>query len=142
VIAHGAQVDILVPDEDGEESVDSLGKPRDTEEEEHHEDEIVEHLDVIDPTVATVSTLSNAANSILIPPLEIYSRRPTIHLPASPAGYREMHQSEEGLDELDRHVKQVLRKRDRIKRIAIGVWSFLKTPMGVCNILGFCPSCH
>ena len=30
-------------------------------------------------------------------------------------------------DDLDRHVDDVLRKRARIKRMLLGVWSFLKT---------------
>jgi hypothetical protein len=32
----------------------------------HHHDDIVEHLDVIDPQVGTVGTLTNAANAILM----------------------------------------------------------------------------
>lgn len=30
-------------------------------------------------------------------------------------------------DELDRHVHGVLRKRDRARRVARGVWDFVKT---------------
>lgn len=100
---------------------------------EHHHDEIVDHLDVIDPQVATVTHLSNAANSIFIPPLSIYSRRPIMNLPA-PA---EDTSSEKVKykDELDRHVHGVLRKRDRARRIARGVWDFVKTPVGFCTAL-------
>lgn len=40
--------------------------------------------------------------------------------------------------ELDRHVKDVLRKRDKARRIGKGVWQFVKTPMGAFTaIYGF-----
>lgn len=39
---------------------------------------------------------------------------------------------------LDEHVKEVLRKRDMIKRGLKGVWAFMKTPLGViATIYGF-----
>ncbi|EKM59200.1 uncharacterized protein PHACADRAFT_169675 [Phanerochaete carnosa HHB-10118-sp] len=106
----------------------------------HHEDDIVEHLDVIDPAIATVSTLTNAANAIVIPPLDWYSRKCTVVLPDVPvreptsdAEKGQMHE-----DNLDRHVEDVLSKRDRYRRIASGVWAFMKTPMGIIvTIYGF-----
>jgi len=111
----------------------------------HHQEDIVEHLEVIDPQVATVSTLANAANAILIPPLSFYSRKPVVVL-SSPSRRKHKHDPEkgeqEGLedmeDSLDRHVEDVLTKRAKFRRIMQGVWSFLKTPMGmVTGIYGF-----
>ncbi|KIO32803.1 hypothetical protein M407DRAFT_66291 [Tulasnella calospora MUT 4182] len=100
---------------------------------EHHHDEIVDHLDVIDPQVATVTHLSNAANSIFLPPLSIYSRRPIMNLPAAYGD--QTGEKVQYKDELDRHVHGVLRKRDRARRIARGVWDFVKTPVGFCTAL-------
>lgn len=109
-------------------------------------DDIVDHLDAIDPQVATVSSLANAANSILIPPSSFYSRKPVIALfypserqgcDMESAGHA---QSEsDGMDEsLDRHVKDVLTGRSKVKRTLQGVWSFLKTPIGIITgIYGF-----
>lgn len=106
----------------------------------HHMDEVVEHLDVIDAHIATVSHLSNAANSILIPPLGMYNRKPIVALPTlSPS--ESFIDSEKGRgdhDELDRHVEHVLRKRDKLRRSLKGLWAFLKTPIGVITaIYGF-----
>ncbi|KAF7776670.1 hypothetical protein Agabi119p4_5063 [Agaricus bisporus var. burnettii] len=42
---------------------------------------IVEHLDVIDPQVGTISTLANTANAIVIPLNPFLDRRPVITLP-------------------------------------------------------------
>ncbi|SNX87593.1 uncharacterized protein MEPE_06303 [Melanopsichium pennsylvanicum] len=48
----------------------------------HHEDEVVDYLDVVDPEVATVTALQNVGNSIFFPPIPfLYNRRPTISLP-------------------------------------------------------------
>jgi hypothetical protein len=42
-------------------------------------------------------------------------------------------------DALDRHVEDVLARPSKLKRTLRGVWSFLKTPMGiVAGIYGFC----
>lgn len=50
-----------------------------------HEDEVVDYLDVVDPEVATVTTLQNVGNSIFFPPIPfLYNRRPTISLPSAP----------------------------------------------------------
>ncbi|KAJ3789499.1 hypothetical protein GGU10DRAFT_260500 [Lentinula aff. detonsa] len=109
----------------------------------HHED-IVEHLDVIDPQVATANNLTNAANSILIPPLSFNLRKPVVTLSPPPLSSIQGAQpaEEQGQpaleDSLDRHVDDVMRRRDRIRRILKGVWSFLKTPLGiVTGIYGF-----
>ncbi|KZO94873.1 hypothetical protein CALVIDRAFT_538651 [Calocera viscosa TUFC12733] len=134
------------------------------EEEEHHHDEVVEHLDVIDPGVSTISHLANAANSILIPPIFSSTRKPVVTLPQisllasdSQAQLLPEHdgvdRAEKGLvigvvpgtpsrreplDELDLHVEHVLRKRDKAKRALKGLWAFLKTPMGIFfGIYGF-----
>ncbi|KAH8105900.1 golgi-body localization protein domain-containing protein [Cristinia sonorae] len=96
---------------------------------EHHHDDIVEHLDVIDPQIATVSMLTNAGNSLVIPPLSFYSRKPVVVLspvPRSTAG-ADAEKGDVYEDNLDRHVEDVLRKRDRFRRVMRGVWSFLKT---------------
>ncbi|KAH7914214.1 hypothetical protein BJ138DRAFT_1000597 [Hygrophoropsis aurantiaca] len=116
-------------------------------EELHHHDDIVEHLDVIDPQVSTVANLANAANAILIPPLHFYSRKPTVIL-SSPTRRQRIHDTEKGTntntnlddmdDALDRHVEDVLTRRAKLKRTMQGVWSFLKTPMGIITgIYGF-----
>ncbi|KAG8925645.1 hypothetical protein FRC01_009883 [Tulasnella sp. 417] len=132
-------VDIRLSREDLEGQIGSaLSLPEDEidgfdDYDDHHHDEIVDHLDVIDPQVATVTHLSNAANSIFLPPLSIYSRRPIMNLPALAED-----QSSEKVkykDELDRHVHGVLRKRDRARRVARGVWDFVKTPVGFCTAL-------
>ncbi|KZT12507.1 uncharacterized protein LAESUDRAFT_638973 [Laetiporus sulphureus 93-53] len=141
---NGLQTEVLIPrDDEGRGRVGSaLSLPRsDTScydevwDGEHHSDDIVEHLDVIDPQIATVATLTNAANSIVIPPLDFYSHKPVVVLPrrrqrrrgdaekAEPAGDQ---------DSLDMHVEDVLRKRDRFRRVMRGVWSFMKTRMS-CN---------
>ncbi|KAF5344065.1 hypothetical protein D9758_008854 [Tetrapyrgos nigripes] len=102
----------------------------------HHHDDIVEHLDVIDPQVGTVSSLTNAANSILIPPVSWYSRKPVVMLSPLPPTDAETASVLE--DSLDRHVDDVMKRRARIQRTLRGVWSFLKTPLGViAAIYGF-----
>ncbi|KAK0206418.1 hypothetical protein DFS33DRAFT_1381524 [Desarmillaria ectypa] len=148
----GSSTDIQVRSDDGEPGLvgSALSLPRSDEAnasyqsyhplDDHHHDDIVEHLDVIDPQVATVSNLTNAANSILIPPLSWYSRKPVVVLdppleegPDKEKGQRKFE------DELDRHVDDVLRRPSKIRRSLKGVWSFLKTPMGiVAGIYGFC----
>ncbi|TCD68204.1 hypothetical protein EIP91_011376 [Steccherinum ochraceum] len=112
------------------------------DEENHHHDDIVEHLDVIDPQIATVSMLTNAANSMVFPPLSFYSRKPVIVLPSVQPRPQTALDIEKGNpvyeDNLDRHVEEVLRKRDKFRRTMRGVWSFLKTPMGILvGIYGF-----
>ncbi|KAJ9110250.1 hypothetical protein QFC19_001653 [Naganishia cerealis] len=158
-------------------------------EDEQHDDEVVEHLDVIDPQIGAVSHLQNFANSVMIPYFpELYSRKPMLDLP-TPATSRPsagqpapsatntsglrlrkptlstqqpepsaetvstpdkfqikpahkdsdtIESSEE--DALDQHVKDVLHKskREWLKRSLKGVWTFLKTPMGIITgIYGF-----
>ncbi|KAJ6598954.1 hypothetical protein DFH09DRAFT_19508 [Mycena vulgaris] len=109
-----------------------------------HHDDIVEHLDVIDPQVGTVSTLTNAANAILFPPMSWYSRKPVVTL-ASPSKVdvsdpeQPDRPGREYEDSLDRHVEDVLNKPAKFKRTMKGVWAFLKTPLGVlAGIYGFC----
>ncbi|RPD81163.1 hypothetical protein L226DRAFT_131164 [Lentinus tigrinus ALCF2SS1-7] len=116
---------------------------------EHHNDDIVEHLDVIDPQISTVSTLTNAMNAIVIPPLSFYSRKPVVVLPrlrkkkrkkVSDVEKGQVPQDEHPLheDALDQHVHDVLSKRDKFRRVMRGVWSFCKTPLGfITAIYGF-----
>ncbi|KAJ7498809.1 hypothetical protein FB451DRAFT_11090 [Mycena latifolia] len=110
----------------------------------HHYDDVVEHLDVIDPQVGTVSTLTNAANAILFPPTSWYSRKPVVTLSSpSKVDVSDPEQPDrpgrEYEDSLDRHVEDVLNKPAKFRRTMKGVWTFLKTPLGVlAGIYGFC----
>ncbi|KAI9466894.1 hypothetical protein BJY52DRAFT_1235073 [Lactarius psammicola] len=128
-------------DSDTDSDVDSEDEDRAMEDDEHHhDDDVVDHLDVIDPQVATVATLTNAANAILLPPFSFYSRKPVVVLPRSGRD-----QDVEGAsvhtastDELDRHVHDVLKRKQKFKRVMKGVWAFLKTPLGIAfGIYGF-----
>ncbi|CAG7848713.1 SubName: Full=Related to ahmp1 protein {ECO:0000313/EMBL:CCA69063.1} [Serendipita indica DSM 11827] len=131
------QVDVIIPDE----ARSHLGRAL-AQREQHgvdeslpesvlHHNDIVEHLDVIDQHISTVSHLSNAANSILVPPLSFYSRKPTISIPA-----RLVDPEKAGSqDELDLHVEDVLRKRDKLRRTLEGLWAYLKTPIGIVTAL-------
>ncbi|KAI0068825.1 hypothetical protein BV25DRAFT_1874084 [Artomyces pyxidatus] len=105
--------------------------------EEHHDNDVVEHLDVIDPQVATVSALANTANAIMMPPLSFYSRKPVVVLPATRR--RDVETDSTGTtstDELDRHVEDVLNRKQNIRRILKGVWAFLKTRMSSLVLFG------
>ncbi|KAJ7180203.1 hypothetical protein C8R43DRAFT_392654 [Mycena crocata] len=107
-----------------------------------HHDDIVEHLDVIDPQVGTVSTLTNAANAILFPPQSWLVRKPVVTL-SSPSKVvisdLEQRPGSDYEDSLDRHVEDVLNKPSKFRRTMKGVWAFLKTPLGVlAGIYGFC----
>ncbi|KIJ70056.1 hypothetical protein HYDPIDRAFT_121420 [Hydnomerulius pinastri MD-312] len=104
----------------------------------HHED-VVEHLDVIDPRIRTIASLANAVNSILVPPLYFCSRKPVINLvpPKAPGGTVSPHDCEslgsnvQGVrDGLDQHVEDVLNRKAVWKRTIQGIWAFLKTPIG------------
>jgi len=107
-----------------------------------HHDDVIEHLDVIDSQVATISSLTNAANTILIPNLSWYSRKPLVELSSIETSSSDI---EEGVNRetqfdnpLDRHVDSVLRRPSKLRRTMRGVWSFLKTPMGIiAAIYGF-----
>ncbi|KAH9938207.1 uncharacterized protein B0H18DRAFT_866440 [Fomitopsis serialis] len=162
----GPQTDVLVPKTEHEpgrvgsslslppsQRSESASYDYDFQGGDHHPDDIVEHLDVIDPQISTVAMLTNAANAIVIPPLEWYSRKPVVVLPrrrrrkqatkdgSSAAEKGEAGQNENAEDDednLDLHVEDVLRKRDRARRVGRGVWSFVKTPLGVITaIYGF-----
>ncbi|KAI0081717.1 hypothetical protein K474DRAFT_1703572 [Panus rudis PR-1116 ss-1] len=141
----GPAENILIPADPGHEPGrvgSALSSHREAIEdpfEEHHHDDIVEHLDVIDPQIATVSTLTNAANAIVIPPLPFYNRKPVVVLPEIPRDPNsDAEDGRQNEDNLDRHIEDVLTKRQQFKRIMRGVWSFMKTPMGiVVSIYGF-----
>ncbi|KAI0719613.1 golgi-body localization protein domain-containing protein [Cerioporus squamosus] len=157
-IVDGQQADLRVPMEDNEglegsrvnlavEHMTDHEHEQNDPMEEHHHDDIVEHLDVIDPQVSTVSTLTNAMNAIVIPPLSFYSRKPVIVLPRLKKKRRKVEDAEKGEtppdehehhDALDQHVEDVLSKRDKFRRVMQGVWSFCKTPLGfITAIYGF-----
>ncbi|KAH9899930.1 hypothetical protein C8Q73DRAFT_339831 [Cubamyces lactineus] len=153
----GQQAELRVPIEEGHArssssisvALEQLDHDQEHEDslEEHHPDDIVEHLDVIDPQISTVSTLTNAANAIVVPPLSFYSRKPVVVLPRLHRKKRKQHDPEKGVareeereyeDALDQHVEDVLTKRDKFRRVMQGVWSFVKTPLGIVTaIYGF-----
>ncbi|KAF8974464.1 hypothetical protein BDZ97DRAFT_25191 [Flammula alnicola] len=110
----------------------------DNEDTEHHHDDVVEHLDVIDPQIGAFASLTNAANSIVIPPSSWYSRKPVVVLPEIPRRAVDDENLDEFEDILDRHVDDVLKRPSKVRRTLMGVWSFLKTPMGIfTGIYGF-----
>lgn len=78
-----------------------------------------------DPEIATVTHLSNTANSIFLPPLSIYSRRPVMTLPN--ISDEEPGEKAKYADELDRHVHHVLKRRDKVRRVLRGFWKWFKT---------------
>jgi hypothetical protein len=64
------------------------------------------------------------------PPLSWYSRKATVVLPDIPRRQTAEGDAEKGQtheDNLDRHVEDVLSKRDQWRRIMSGVWAFMKT---------------
>ncbi|KAI0638130.1 golgi-body localization protein domain-containing protein [Trametes polyzona] len=139
---HGQQAELRVPVDDDQDRVSSISLAleqldREGGLDDHHPDDIVEHLDVIDPQISTVSTLTNAANAIVVPPLSFYSRKPVIVLPRlrkkktkkqyDPEKGDQHEEEPEYEDALDQHVEDVLRKRDKFRRVMQGVWSFVKT---------------
>ncbi|KAF7968425.1 hypothetical protein HWV62_30583 [Athelia sp. TMB] len=149
-VLEGSQAHVMIPqaDEEAPGIIDealSHHDLEDTEEEDLHHDDIVEHLDVIDAQVSTVSNLTNAANSILIPSLPLfYSRKPVVVLSAPTR--EELTEAEEKgdipkgdqyEDALDRHVEDVLSKPSTIRRTLAGLWSFLKTPFWGAAIVFF-----
>jgi hypothetical protein len=109
------------------------------DDEHHHDDHVVDHLDVIDPQVATVATLTNTANAILLPPISFYRRKPVLTLPRGREPDAEGDSTRTAsTDELDRHVHDVLKRKNKFRRVMKGVWAFLKTPMGMAfGIYGF-----
>ncbi len=101
-----------------------------------------------------MSHLSNAANSIIIPRLPIYSRRPVVTLPtltpsttmdslpideslvadADTEKKRLFRRNRRNQHELDAHVEHVLKRRAKFRRMMKGLWAFLKTrKRAVCD---------
>ncbi|CAE6540752.1 unnamed protein product [Rhizoctonia solani] len=108
------------------------------EPERHHHDDVVEHLSVIDNHISTVSNLSNVSNSIIIPNLPIYNRRPVVTLPTLAEDDTAAEKGKAPKDNLDRHVEDVLTNRRKIRRALNGFWEFITTPMGfVSFVYGF-----
>ncbi|CAE6347069.1 unnamed protein product [Rhizoctonia solani] len=109
-----------------------------TEPELHHHDDVVEHLSVIDNHISTVSNLSNVSNTIIIPNLPIYNRRPVVTLPTLAEDDGTAEKGKSAKDNLDRHVEDVLTNRRKIKRALTGFWDYIKTPMGFISfVYGF-----
>ncbi|ELU37730.1 hypothetical protein AG1IA_08244 [Rhizoctonia solani AG-1 IA] len=98
-----------------------------TEPELHHHDDVVEHLSVIDNHISTVSNLSNVSNTIIIPNLPIYNRRPVVTLPTLTEEDGTAEKGKATKDNLDRHVEDVLTNRRKIKRALTGFWDYVKT---------------
>lgn len=142
VTVEGANADVRLPGEGNTDqsligsalSLTSTRQSANPFRDEQHHDDIVEHLDVIDPQVGTVANLTNAANAIIVPPITGYSwfRKPMVTLDDGP---RDLETASVHEDALDRHVDDVMRRRARFKRIMKGVWSFLKTPIGVLTAI-------
>ncbi|KAH6915351.1 hypothetical protein BKA70DRAFT_575017 [Coprinopsis sp. MPI-PUGE-AT-0042] len=143
----GAQADVLLDNQSVnsqglvEHAIDDRQSTR--RQSRNHHDDIVEHLDAIDPQVGTVSNLTNAANSILLPPSNFYSRKPVIVLAHRKRKKTKKHSVDleklrEEQDPLDEHVEDLLEFPSKIRRTFMGVWSFLKTPLGILTgIYGF-----
>ncbi|QRV72413.1 hypothetical protein RhiJN_00427 [Ceratobasidium sp. AG-Ba] len=152
-IGHGqerASVDLVLSAEDARGAVGSalsfhspnippgslLTEPEDDDL--HHHDDVVEHLSVIDNHISTVSNLSNVSNSIIIPNLPIYNRRPVVTLPtlAEDDGSVTAEKGKKpAKDTLDRHVEDVLTNRKKIQRGLAGFWGYVKTPTGFASFL-------
>ncbi|KAL1675532.1 hypothetical protein EV122DRAFT_268164 [Schizophyllum commune] len=118
VTVEGASADVRLPAQGTDQSLIgsalSLTSTRQSTNpfgDEHHHDDIVEHLDVIGA-----------------PPITGYPkfRKPIVTLDDGP---RDLETASHHEDALDRHVEDVMRRRARFKRIMKGVWSFLKTPI-------------
>ncbi|KAF7352701.1 hypothetical protein MVEN_01236000 [Mycena venus] len=100
----------------------------------------VEELDIIDPGVGTITTLTNAANAILRPP-SWHPHKPvnTFPLPTQEVVFDPQQSNHLQEDPLDRHIEDVPKKPSKFKRTMKGVWAFLKTPLGILvGIYGFC----
>ncbi|CAE6435294.1 unnamed protein product [Rhizoctonia solani] len=109
-----------------------------TEPEQHHHDDVVEHLSVIDNHISTVSNLSNVSNTIIIPNLPIYNRRPVVTLPTLVEDEATAEKGKAPKDNLDRHVEDVLTNRRKIRRALTGFWEYITTPMGFISfVYGF-----
>lgn len=61
------------------------------------------------------------------PPIGVYSRKPVVVLPKGQWQRDDEEKNEGDQDELDRHVEDVLSRKQRFSRIMQGVWAFLKT---------------
>jgi hypothetical protein len=102
-------------------------------------------MDLEDPHMATISNLTHAANSVFLcvlnsqretiscscgnfssPPLPLDLRRPAVALPEAPSPQNQDARSLHD-DALDRHIEDVLDRKQKIKRTLQGVWAFVKT---------------
>jgi hypothetical protein len=130
----------------------------------HHDDGVVDHLDVIGsqslslPPVLKllVTLLLHRPSSLyrcdtykhckryspvntpfrtslmfqLIPclsPPGFFTRKPVVDLPRSGRGVDGTSVHTTSTDELDRHVHDVLKRKNKFRRVMKGVWAFLKT---------------
>lgn len=141
LVTHGREVDLVMEPTDMRGAVGSALSVHTgenvppgsalTEPERHHHDDVVEHLSVIDNHISTVSNLSNVSNSIIIPNLPIYNRRPIVTLPTLAEDDIANEKGKKATkDNLDRHVEDVLTNRRKIRRALSGFWGYIKTPMG------------
>ncbi|KAL8287282.1 hypothetical protein RQP46_003734 [Phenoliferia psychrophenolica] len=117
--------------------------------EEHHAEQEVDVLEVLDQSVSTTATLGNIQGAFLpnflnrkpvceleppSPPTELDGITPLVTSPSE-------QQLLEDADPLDLHLAKLLKKqkrKDQTKLVLKGIWAFLKTPIGVCaGIYGF-----
>lgn len=59
--------------------------------------------------------------------MSFYSRRPVVVLPRSERDMETASANTSSTDELDRHVHDVLKRKNKYRRVLKGVWTFLKT---------------
>ncbi|CAO1630800.1 unnamed protein product [Sympodiomycopsis kandeliae] len=99
-----------------------------------YSDDVTEILDVVDPQVGTFGALSDMTRSIVVPAC----------LPGSPS-VMHLETEDQTLDRdleqghcksaLDRHVHHLVARRQQTwaaaKRVLKGIWTFVKTPLGV-----------
>lgn len=104
---------------------------------------VVDTLDVVDASVNTVGTLSDITRCILVPTSWAGSA-PVVELKKKNGDNKESSDksNQAGFSQLDEHVKDQLDKKqyrmEQFKRIMHGVWTFVKTPLGiVVAIYGF-----
>ncbi|KAK4704761.1 hypothetical protein P7C70_g1445, partial [Phenoliferia sp. Uapishka_3] len=113
----------------------------------HHAEQEVDVLEVLDQSVSTTAALANIQSAFLP---NFLNRQPVCELePPTPpqteaqdggtltTSPSEQHllEEEEEANPLDVHLIKLLKKqkrKDKAKLIARGIWTFLKTPIGVC----------
>ncbi|KAK2680699.1 Protein of unknown function DUF2985 [Fusarium oxysporum f. sp. vasinfectum] len=138
----------------GEDQAVPMGQRDDDRRDDEYDQELVDWLDVIDPEVQTLSTLTNVQNSLFVPDLGKWvNRRPTYalsrhdpqadwargaveqerhsHYAALPHGTNLDGWTPEEKAELDDHVRHMLHsRRARFKRRMKGFGQYVRRPLG------------